>query len=423
MISDAGFSRERLFLASCIALVATAMTFAIRADIMDALGQQFALNKEQVGAIAGIAFIGFMVAIFFGGQVVDALGMGRVLGLAFACHAGGVVLTILASGYWLLWTGTLLVGLGNGLIEAAVNPLIATMFADNKTHKLNSLHAWFPGGIVIGGVLAYALSDGLHLGLHLGWQVKMATILLPPLLYGLLFVGQKYPPTERVRSQVSMAQMYREALRPLFLLWMFCMLLTAATELATGQWIGSILKNIAGASSILVLVLINAIMFAGRSVAGPIIHRFSPVGLLTVSSAFALAGLLAMSYAATRLGAFVSAAVFAVGVCYFWPTMLGVTSERFPRGGSFLLGLMGAAGNLSVSIVLPLMGHIQDISQNHPQVALRVVAILPAVLIVIFGAIFLLDKSRGGYRPEVLSAPLEGVEPLATPLSVLRLSP
>ena len=411
-----GFSRERLFLASCIALVATAMTFAVRADIMDALGLQFQLNKEQVGAIAGIAFLGFTVAIFFGGQVVDALGMGRVLALAFVCHLSGLVLTIGAGGYWTLWTGTLLLGLGNGLIEAAVNPLIATMYADNKTPKLNALHAWFPGGIVIGGVVAYGISTGLHLPLHLGWQVKMATILLPTLAYGLLFLGQKYPPTERVQSNISTGAMYREALRPLFLLWVFCMLLTAATELATGQWIGSILANVAGASSILILVLINAIMYVGRSFAAPVVHRLSPVGMLAGSAAFALVGLLAMSYAASRVGAFAAASVFAVGLCYFWPTMLGVTSERFPRGGAFLLGLMGAAGNLSVAIVLPCMGHVQDISQNHPELALRYMAILPAILIVIFAAIYLSDKAKGGYHAEMLSAPIPNEEPLATPL-------
>lgn len=396
-----GYSRERLFFASCLALVVTAMTFAVRADIMDALGLQFVLDKEQVGAIAGIAFLGFTLSIFFGGQVVDALGMGRVLGLAFACHASGIVLTILAHGYWTLWTGTLLIGMGNGLIEAAVNPLIATMYAENKTHRLNSLHAYFPGGIVIGGLIAYALT-----ALHFGWQIKMAMILLPLIVYGLLFLGQKYPPTERVQSQVTTGAMYREALRPLFLLWLFCMLLTASTELATGQWIGSILTNVAGASSILVLVMINAIMYAGRSFAGQVVHRISPVGLLLGSAVFSLLGLLAMSYASSRFGAFASAAIFAVGVCYFWPTMLGVTSERFPRGGSFLLGLMGAAGNLSVSLVLPLMGHVQDISKDHPELALRYMAILPAILIVVFAVIYFSDKAKGGYRPEVLNAPL-----------------
>ena len=158
-LSTPGFSRERLFFASCLALLVTAMTFAVRADIMDALGLHFTLNKEQVGAVAGIAFLGFTASIFFGGQVVDALGMGRVLALAFVCHASGIVLTILAHGYWTLWTGTLLIGMGNGLIEAAVNPLVTTMYADRKTHRLNSLHAYFPGGIVVGGLMAYGLTS------------------------------------------------------------------------------------------------------------------------------------------------------------------------------------------------------------------------------------------------------------------------
>ena len=329
--------------------------------------------------------------------------MGRVLGLAFACHVAGIALTIFAPTYPCLWTGTLLIGLGNGLVEAAVNPLIATIFSDDKTHKLNRMHAWFPGGIVIGGVLAYLLSSLMPPGGTLAWQVKMATIFVPTVLYGLLFLGQTYPPTERVRSNVSTAQMYREALRPMFLVWVFCMLLTASTELATGQWVASILGNVAGASSILILVLINAIMYAGRSAAGPVVHRVSPIGLLTVSAVFSCAGLLVMGYAHSRPAAFGGAAVVAVGVCYFWPTMLGVTSERFPRGGSFLLGLMGAAGNLSVALVLPLMGHLQDVSQSHPELALRDMALLPGILIVAFGALFLRDRAHGGYRPLTLA--------------------
>ena len=408
-LSAPGFSRERLFFASCLALLVTAMTFAVRADIMDALGLQFSLSKEQVGAVAGIAFLGFTASIFFGGQVVDALGMGRVLALAFVCHASGIVLTSLAHGYWTLWTGTLLIGMGNGLIEAAVNPLVTTMYAEKKTHRLNSLHAYFPGGIVVGGLMAYGLTL-----LHLDWQVKMAIIGLPLIVYGLLFLGQTYPATERVQSNVTTGEMYREVLRPLFLVWLFCMLLTASTELATGQWIGSILQNVAGASSILVLVLINAIMYVGRSFAGQFVHKISPVGLLIGSSVFSFIGLLAMSYAQSKVGVLAAAAVFAVGVCYYWPTMLGVTSERFPRGGSFLLALMGAVGMLSVAIVLPLMGHVQDVSKAHPELALRYVAALPAILIVVFSAIYLADKAKGGYRPETLSARLPDEEPLAT---------
>ena len=407
--STPGYSRERLFLASCLALLVTAMTFAVRADIMDALGLRFTLDKEQVGAVAGIAFLGFTASIFFGGQVVDALGMGRVLALAFVCHASGIVLTILAWSYWSLWTGTLLIGMGNGLIEAVVNPLVTTVYADRKTHRLNSLHAYFPGGIVVGGLLAYGLTT-----LHLGWQVKMAVIGVPLVIYGLMFLGQTYPATERVQSRVTTGEMYREALRPLFLVWLFCMLLTASTELATGQWIGSILQNVAGASSILVLVLINAIMYVGRSFAGQFVHKISPVGLLIGSSVFSLLGLLAMSYAQSKVGVFAAAAVFAVGVCYYWPTMLGVTSERFPRGGSFLLALMGAVGMFSVAIVLPLMGHVQDVSKAHPELALRYVAALPAILIVIFSAVYLADKAKGGYRPELLNVRLPDEEPLVT---------
>ena len=406
------YSPDRLFLASCVALVATAMTFAIRGDIMDALGLRFHLSKEQVGAIAGIAFLGFTISIVLGGQICDALGMGRLLGTAFVCHVAGIGTTIFAGGYWTLWTGTLLIGMGNGLIEAAVNPLVATVYADDKTHKLNRMHAWFPGGIVIGGVVAYLLTATLHAG----WQVKMATIFVPVAVYGALFLGQSYPATERVQSRVSTPEMYRELFKPLFLLWVFCMLLTGSTELANEQWLPSILGKVAGASSILVLVWINTLMFLGRSVAGPVVHRLSPIGVLTGGAAFALGGLLAMSYATTTVGAFAAATVFAVGVCYFWPTMLGVTSERFPKGGALLLGVMGAAGMLSVNVVLPLMGRVQDISQTDPALAFRYMAVLPVILIGIFGVLYLRDRARGGYRPDTLDVPLTEEEPAATPM-------
>ena len=415
--------RQHLFVASCIALIATAMTFAIRADIMGALEGQFALDKTQLGWIAGAAFWGFALSIVIGGPLCDALGMGRLLFLAFLCHAGGVALTIWAPGFALLFTGTLALGLGNGLVEAVINPLVATVYPDAKTAKLNALHAWFPGGIVIGGLVAFALSKAapaLHLGPATLWQVKMATIWVPTLIYGLLFIGRKFPKTERVASGVPTSHMFREALRPLFIVWIFSMLLTASTELVPNQWIPNILTSaIPGiaAASILVLVWINGVMAVGRMFAGPIVHKLSPTGLLIGSACFSLVGLLWLSFVHSSAVAFAAATVFAVGICYFWPTMLGVTSERFPKGGALLLGMMGAAGNLSVAIGQPIAGKIQDqyIAQAMGgavpatgatpaamafggAMALRYITILPLLLIVIFTIIYLRDRARGGYK-------------------------
>lgn len=465
--SDAYAHRLRLFVASCIALIATAMSFAVRGDIMGALETQFYLSKTDLGWIAGTAFWGFTLSIFIGGQLCDVFGMKRILGLAFIGHVAGCLVTIFANGFWMLFCGTLLIGLGNGFVEAAINPLVATLYREDKTAKLNALHTWFPGGIVIGGVICYLFGrmSGYPEG-PLGWQIKVATILIPAVIYGLLFVGLKFPQTERVQSGVTTKEMYKEALRPMFIIWVLCMLMTGSTELGPNQWMPNVLTVTTGAAGILVLVWINGLMAIGRSFAGPVVHKLSPLGLLICSAILSAIGLLAMSYAQSAGAAYVAATIFAVGICYFWPTMLGVTSERFPKGGALLLGIMGAAGMLATSIVLPTMGRINDnytlaaldpdkttavIAQaaekgipdaqavlkklgsepldrlpagqvvgvlheankanvpGAPEVLMpalakggamsfRYVVILPCILVLVFGAIFLSDKRRGGYK-------------------------
>lgn len=234
-------NRPLLFRASCIALIATAMCFGVRADIMDAVSNEFRLTREQVGWIAGAAFWGFTASMFAGGQLCDLIGMRLLLGAAFWTHIAGILVTVLAGGFWALYGGTLAIGVANGFVEAAANPLTATLYPEHKTERLNALHVWFPGGIVIGGLLSWAMT-----GLGWDWRWKMLGILGPVLLYGVLFVRQPFPLTERVQSQVPTRTMYREALRPGFLVLLFCTLLTAATELGPNQWIPSILTRTAG---------------------------------------------------------------------------------------------------------------------------------------------------------------------------------
>jgi len=308
-------------------------------------------------------------------------------------HVLGVALTIFATGFWMLFAGTLAVGLGNGLVEAFVNPLTATIYPDQKTEKLNLLHVWFPGGIVIGGLVAYALTL-----LHAGWHVKMGFILVPTVLYGLLFLGQEFPATERVQQGVSTAAMYKAVARPLFLVLVFCMILTASTELATNQWIAYILSNTArlAAGGILVLVWINGLMAVGRWFAGPLVHRISPIGLLIGSATMSAIGLVGLSLADSPPTAIAAATVFAIGICYFWPTMLGVTSERFPEGGALALAIVGGVGTLSAAIFTWILGGMYD--RLGPRLALRYMAVLPLILIAVFTAWWLYDRRRGGYR-------------------------
>jgi MFS family permease len=359
--------------------------------VLDELGAHFNVNKEAVGIFAGKAFLGFAAAIVLGGPLCDAFGMRPLLVLACGLHLSGVLLTIFAPSYGVLVWATFVVGLGNGLVEGVINPLIATIYADQKTHKLNVLHAWWPGGLVIGGLAAYALTLA-----GLGWQIKMGLILVPAVVYGVITLGQKFPATERVASGVSTGAMFRQALRPMFLLLAVCMVLTATTELGPNQWMESVLRQTAQTPGILVLVYISGLMFVLRFFAGPIAHRISPVGLLLVCSALSAVGLWALSYADGAVTAFAAATIFGVGVCYFWPTMLGVTSEQFPKGGALLLGLMGGIGNVAIDRALPLMGRIYD--QHGAALAFRYVTIAPIALAVIFGAMYLYYRSRGGYR-------------------------
>jgi len=346
---------KRLFLASCIALIVTAMSFALRGAAAASWATEFKLNYEQVGVINGTAFWGFTLAMIFGGPLCDAVGMKRILGFAFLGHVAGIFLTIFAWNYWSLFTGTLLFGIANGSVEAACNPLITTIYPADRTTKLNHFHAWFPGGIVIGGLLSYALGQA-----GFGWKIQFATMLVPAAVYGVMFLGQVWPNTERVQQGVSTGRMFSACLHPMFLVMVACMLLTASTEFGPQQWIPAILSN-AGVSGILVLVWITGLMWMGRQFAGVFVHKISPLGMLLMSAILSGLGLYAMSHS-TGVTLFASATVFALGVCFFWPTMLGTVSERFPDTGALGLAVMGGAGMLSASYVVPLVGHGYDIA-------------------------------------------------------------
>ncbi|MCD6333040.1 MAG: MFS transporter [Bacteroidales bacterium] len=390
-MNEKNYNAKRLFLLSCVALITTAMTFAIRARLEPVWTDQFALTSEQTMWAFGTAFWGFTLAQFIGGPIVDLLGMKRFVWIAFFLHLAGIILTIMASGFWTLFIGTLFIGVGNGSIEAACNPLVTTIFPNYKTKMLNRFHVWFPGGIVIGGVLAYLIQDILDLG----WPYLVATLLVPLVIYGFLMLGQKFPNTERIEMGVSYGAMWKAILKPLFLIMLFCMLLTAAIELTTNQRITTLLEG-TGTAPILVLAFINGIMALGRAFAGPIVKRINTTGMLFSSAVLSLIGLLLMSYANSAVYAFVAAAVFAAGICFFWPTMLGFVSENIPESGALGLSIFGGAGMLSVSIFLPISGFLTDKGFDGAQI-LRFTAILPVILIIVFSIVFLTMVKK---RPE-----------------------
>jgi len=388
---------SRLFRASCVALITTAMCFALRGDATGTWITQFKLTNEQAGWVNGTAFWGFTLAMMFGGPLVDSLGFKRILGVAWLGHLAGIVLTIMAWDFWSLFIGTLLFGIANGSVEAACNPLVATLYPKDQTTRLNNFHVWFPGGIVIGGLLAYFFG---HAGL--GYKAQFAVMLVPLVVYGLMFLGQQFPQTERVQRGESTGSMFLACLAPGFILMVICMLMTASTELGSGQWIPNILSH-AGVAGILVLVWINGLMAIGRSFAGVFVHKLSPIGMLISSAILSGLGLYWMAHATGSM-LFAAATVFAFGVCFFWPTMVGFVAENFPKTGALGLAVIGGCGMLSVSFVLPVIGKWYDagiaartagnaapsadalagIQAAAGLEALGKVALLPAVLTVIF---------------------------------------
>ena len=429
------YPKTRLFIVGSLALAMAGIGASLRANTAVDLQTIFfdpidkAHSAEMIAGILGLPFLGFALTIAIGSPLLDYLGMKLLLPLSGFCFALGAFLMIgadrIAPGagvYNVIWLGALVTGVGWGLVETVVNPLIAALYPADKTAKLNTLHAWWPGGLVIGGVMGVLMSN-----LGFGWQAKLLVVVLPALAVLLLSIGVRFPPTERAAAGVSMGEMFRELLNPLFVVLFLSMFLTAASELAPGQWVDLALSRTVHMPGILLLVYVSALMFVMRHFAGPLVDKLSPIGLLWCSCLMASLGLVSLSVANSPVTGLLAATLWGTGVCYMWPTMLATASERFPRGGALLMGLMGTAGTLSIRFVLPLMGAVYDNKkievaggpaafqalQPGPelervlgvaaQTSFRAVAILPALLLIVFGAIWVYDRSKGGYRAESLS--------------------
>lgn len=346
-------NRNRLFVASCLSLLVTSLSFGIRAGILNRLSVEFSLTGSELAAVAGTAFWGFPLAVIIGGMVVDAIGMKRLLVLAFLLHLAGILLTIFAQGFWTLFLSTLFIGMANGTVEAACNPLVAALYPDNKTTKLNHFHLWFPGGIVVGTLIVFLFND-----MGLNWQFQVGMMIIPTLIYGYLFSKLEFPVTERVARGVSSAQMYKSLANPLFVFMVICMFGTAITELFTGQWIDVLLKNITD-KAILILSLTAGVMVVGRGLAAPVVKKLSPQGVLLASAILSAAGIYLLGNTQGTM-IFAGAIVFGMGVCYFWPTMLGFVAENLPQTGAVGLNIVGGAGMLAVYFYTMFMGGFYD---------------------------------------------------------------
>lgn len=429
--------RRRLYHVGNLSIFMIGLGFAVRANIAPNLQSDIydkidlANSATLLGEALGATFTGFALTLLFGSALVDLIGMKRMLLLsALGYVAGG--LGLLAATYipvddtvqTLVMVSLLLTGLGWGAVEAASNPMVAALYPEEKTHRLNILHAWWPAGIVVGGLLGVAITS-----FGLPWKLNLFVLVLPSLVLAWMVATSIFPVTERVAAGVSYAEMFAELLkRPLFWVFWACMFLTAAAELAPGQWVNIALSNIVGMQGIVLLVYVSALMFVGRHFAGPIVSRISSVGLMFVSCLAAGIGLYLLSLADSPLLAFGAATVWGLGVCWMWPTMLAIVSERFPRGGAMAMGLMGFAGGMSIQFVLPVMGGIFDaakaeaaggadqlagLSGDALQEVVRYasvesfqsVAVIPLLLLPVFGLIWLSDRSKGGHRPEVIGGP------------------
>jgi len=358
-----------LFVIGNLALFMIGLGFAVRANIAADIQTELfnpinlAQSASMVGEVLGATFTGFALTLLFGSALLDHIGMKAMLifsAIGFIVGSAAVLLVSLVpptqATYWIIMASFMLTGLGWGAVEAATNPMIAALFPEDKTHRLNILHAWWPAGIVVGGLTGLAASE-----FGLPWQVNLVLLIIPGFLLAWLVIISVFPVTERVSAGVSHRDMYFEILRsPGFWIWFVCMMMTATSELAPGQWVDLALSNVVGMQGIILLIYVSSLMFVMRHFAGPIAHRFSPVGLLWFSSLFAAIGLYLLSIADSPISAFSAATVWGVGVCYMYPTMLASVSERYPRGGAFLMGLMGFAAGMAIQFVLPQMGAIFD---------------------------------------------------------------
>lgn len=438
---EQNYNKLRLFTGSCFALLVTALTFAMRAKIEEVFGPVedggiFGIPKEAIGWAYSPAFWGFTIAMVLGGFVIDIVKTRTIVWAAFFLQLIGAILFILADTKETLFAANVFVGLGNGSVEAAFNPLIATIYPKNKSKMLNRFHVWFPGGIVIGSLLAWLLMDKMDIS----WQIYAGVLFIPLAIYGVMFLGQKIPETERVISGVSYKGMLKAIGAPFTIIiamtfmiilaidvvklpegWMYLvmigifsvisileavfiqkesvifpviftlMLLTSATELVTNTWVNALLGD-AGVSPMLILALISGIMAVGRFFAGSLIHRINPTGVLLMSSVFSAIGIYVLGLFNAPAVTIIGAIFFAIGITYFWPTMLGFTSEYIPRTGALGLSLLGGAGFVSASMFIPLMGRVME--ESGESAALQSMGVLPLIMIVGFSILFAVYRNK-----------------------------
>lgn len=394
-------NKSALFNGSCFALITTAFSFSIRAGILPELGVEFGLSAEQLGFINSMWFLGFPISMIIGGLVYHSVGPKNIMTLAFIAHTLGIVLTIYAGGYTTLLISTLLIGIGNGCTEAACNPMIADMYSGVKMNKmLNRFHMWFPGGIVLGSLVSWGMT-----GIGLGWESQMWIIMIPTVIYAVLFFGKTFP-SPKVEGATSLAENFKAMISPLYIFLFFCMALTAISEFGPNQWV-SVVLSYSGAEPMIILALITGLMAVGRFFAGPVVEKLGQTGVLLGGSILAAIGIYLFS-TVTGPMAYVAAVIFALGICYFWPVMVGAVAQRVPLSSALGMSVIGGVGMFSTSIFQPIIGSWIDSARAENLAAgmtgealelaagqdtLEKMVAFPVILIVLFTILFFWQRN------------------------------
>jgi predicted MFS family arabinose efflux permease len=394
-------NKSALFNGSCFALITTAFTFSIRAGILPQLGESFGLTAEQLGFINSMWFLGFPISMIIGGLVYHSVGPKTIMSVAFVCHTVGILLTIFAGGYTTLLVSTLFIGIGNGCTEAACNPMIADMYSGVKMQKmLGRFHMWFPGGILVGSLISFFMTK-----MGMSWQAQMWVTLLPTIAYAVLFFGKTFPKAHEAEA-TSFKENFKAMLSPVYIFLFCCMALTAITEFGPSQWV-SIVLGASGANGMLILALTNGVSATGRFFAGPVVGRLGQTGVLLMGAILATIGIFLFSKV-TGPAAYIVAIIYALGICYFWPVMIGSVAHRVPRSSALGMSLVGGVGMFSTSIFQPIIGRWIDsaratnaakgLTGNALELATGQQSLLkmmtfPSILVVLFIIFFIWQKN------------------------------
>lgn len=426
-------NRRAIFWICVLALFTAAVSFSIRTGASGAikaalLDTTVPLHSgEMIAAALGYSFLGFALSLLVISPLLDVFGAKRVILFASACFIVGPILIVISPNfgdigavYAVLTAGMVVSGFAWGATEASINPVVAALYPDEKTGELNALHAWWPAGIVIGGLASLLFFQQLDLG----WQALIALIPVPGVAFGLWAMTQQFPKTESTNLGVPFREMLAEPFkRPSFWIFPTIMLLTASAELAPGSWVDVALTQTVGMPGIIVLIYVSAIMFVMRHFAGALEHRFSDMGLLCLCTIPAAIGLYLLSVASSPITAIFAATLWAFGVCFMWPTMLAAAARRYPRGGPWTIGIIGFAGAMAIYLVLPEIGKIYDrakldaaggaegfaalgagpelqkVLAYAAEQSFQVIAIVPVALFFIFGAVWLVERRHSARAP------------------------